>query len=375
MCIKKYSDNNSINKEIANLLTMFDPISKRKMEKAIICKFRNLKKQHESKNTTIEKYDSEARHIFREFIIGAKLNEFGYNFEYEKNIENKTPDWIDENQNILIDSYTYERSGRSDLYTRLTDNIEGKCNKYRNIIKKNNYKFIVSVYIDFYTSYSFEDIKENSEKIWNIFNYNSNLWGIIFFTESYVTNKKQNYDFVFYCKDDTYKILPFGFFKTENISKIHDENKTFIPKISSHLKKTEECVCEFKYHFNVLKQMHKSNSDDILSLAKDNNMTICTFIHSFAEKKLFKFIKDDFNDYSLQNILNQFQAHSKVDSEILKQKIDEIKKHQMIAKSYMLNESTQNLFSEIDEIVMLFYGFINHISCNVGNIEYGCFTE
>ena len=115
-----YSPNSSIDTAIKDMLPNFTKVSQRRMQKAIL----NAKKaalKHQDENT-----DSGARHIFREFIPVSILNQNGFVFEYEKPIQGKTPDWLDENLKILIESYTYERGGSSQFHQRISSSITDK---------------------------------------------------------------------------------------------------------------------------------------------------------------------------------------------------------------------------------------------------------
>jgi hypothetical protein len=171
----QFSPNIAINNDILELLIFFDNKSQKKMKKAIY----NAKKsaiKHHDENT-----DAGARHIFREFIPAAELNKIGYLFEYEKEIEHKTPDWIDDKVKIIMEVFTFERGGTNDFINRITTKINLKCEKYDEIIKRYSYHFLISIYLDFLTGITIEECKEYINKFRTIMNINNSLWGILFF--------------------------------------------------------------------------------------------------------------------------------------------------------------------------------------------------
>lgn len=95
-----FSPNSAIDTTIKEMLHYFSPESQRRMRTAIL----NAKKaaeKHRDENT-----DAGARHIFREFIPASILNQNGFAFEYEKPIQGKTPDWLDDTARLMLESYT-----------------------------------------------------------------------------------------------------------------------------------------------------------------------------------------------------------------------------------------------------------------------------
>lgn len=203
-----FSPNSSIDNAIKELLPNFSTVSQGRMRKAIL----NAKKaavKHQDENT-----DSGARHIFREFIPASILNQNGFTFEYEKTIQGKTPDWLDEAAKMMIESYTYERGGSSKFINRISSSITDKCNKYKDIVTANSFHLIVAVYLDFLTGMSCEDCREDSEAFRSLFNDNDSLWAILFFTETMVIGGKQQYEYLCLCADSTFMSIPNWPFKT-----------------------------------------------------------------------------------------------------------------------------------------------------------------
>ena len=197
-----FSSNSAINIAIKEMLSYFNTESQRRMRKAIL----NAKKaaeKHCDENT-----DAGARHIFREFIPASILNQNGFTFEYEKPIQGKTPDWLDDTAGLMLESYTYERGGSSNFFDRVTSVVTNKCNKYTEIIEANSLKFIVAVYIDFYTGILLDECREDSELFRPVFEVNDSLSAILFFTETQVISNKQQYGFFCLSVDSSVKANP-----------------------------------------------------------------------------------------------------------------------------------------------------------------------
>ena len=197
-----FSNNSAINSSIKEILTHFDNRSQKRMKKAIL----NAKKAAEKHND--ENTDAGARHKFREFIPASSLNQNGFNFEYEKSINGKTPDWSDNDSGLIMESYTYERGGVSSFSDRVLSVITNKCNKYSGIIKANSLNFIIAVYIDFITCILLDECREEIELYRQVFAVNNFLSAVIFFQESQVINNKQQYAFFCITGNSTIKIYP-----------------------------------------------------------------------------------------------------------------------------------------------------------------------
>lgn len=187
--------NNAIDISIKEMLPSFDEISQKRMVNAI-ANARKAAEKFRDENT-----DAGARHIFREFIPAYLLNQKGFSLEYEKTIQGKTPDWVDENAKLIVDSYTYERGGSAIFVDRLSDNINKKCNKYKDIISVKSFYFVVAVYIDFLSDTLVVECREEPQQFKFIFEANESLSAILFFSESNAVNKRQNYEFFCVCRD------------------------------------------------------------------------------------------------------------------------------------------------------------------------------
>ncbi|HHT9113608.1 MAG: hypothetical protein HZA47_11505 [Planctomycetes bacterium] len=207
-----FSPNSAIDIAIKEMLHYFNAESQRRMRKAIL----NAKKEaekHRDENT-----DAGARHIFREFIPAFILNQNGFAFEYEKPIQGKTPDWLDDTARLMLESYTYERGASSSFFDRVTSSVTSKCNKYKDIVAANSLRFVVSVYLDFLTGMTLTECRENSEMFRSVFDANDSLWAILFFTETQVISGRQHYGFFCLCADASFKVIPNWPFHTLNLN-------------------------------------------------------------------------------------------------------------------------------------------------------------
>jgi hypothetical protein len=208
----KFSPNSAIDTAIKEMLPYFSAESQGRMRKAIL----NVKKaaeKHCDENT-----DSGARHIFREFIPASILNQNGFAFEYEKPMQGKMPDWLDDTASLMLESYTYERGGSSSFFDRVTSSVTDKCNKYKEIVAANSLRFVVAVYLDFLTGMSLDDCREHSESFRSVFDANDSLWAILFFTETQVIGGKQHYGFFCLCADSSFEAIPNWPFQTMNLN-------------------------------------------------------------------------------------------------------------------------------------------------------------
>lgn len=197
-----YSPNSAIDATIKEMLPNFDSASQGRMRKAILNAKRAAEK-HRDENT-----DAGARHIFREFIPAYTLNQNGFAFEYEKPLQGKTPDWLDDTALLMLESYTYERGGSSNFFDRVKSSVTSKCYKYNDIVVANDFRFVVAVYIDFLTGMTLEECRESSEEFRPVFNDNESLWAVVFFTETQVINSKQQYGFFCLSAHSSFEDIP-----------------------------------------------------------------------------------------------------------------------------------------------------------------------
>jgi len=207
-----FSPNPAIDTDIKEMLLNFNAESQRRMRKAILIAKKSAEK-HRNENA-----DAGARHIFREFIPASILNQNGFGFEYQKPIQGKKPDWLDNTAKLMLESYTYERGGSSSFMDRLTSSVTGKCNKYKDIIAANSLRFAIAVYLDFLTGMSLDDCREDPELFRSVFDANDSLWAILFFTETQVICRKQQYGFFCLCVDSSFETIPNWLFPTMNLN-------------------------------------------------------------------------------------------------------------------------------------------------------------
>jgi hypothetical protein len=196
-----FSPNSAIDAAIKEMLPYFSPDSQRRMQRAILDAKKAAEKQRD-KNT-----DAGARHIFREFIPASILNKKGFALEYERFIEGKRPDWLDDTAKLMLESYTYERGAFSPFLVRVTAAINDKCNKYSDTIEANSLRFVVAVYLDFLTGMLLEECREDYKMFRPLFDANNCLWAILFFTETQVVRGRQDYGFFCICRDSSFKAI------------------------------------------------------------------------------------------------------------------------------------------------------------------------
>ena len=165
---------------IPGLLRYFDVDSQRKMRKSIRQKKRTALK-HLDPNT-----DAEARHNFHEFVPAAALNSTGFKFEYEPKLNGKTPDWVDFDENILLECYTLETGGIN-ATSRMQQNIRDKCSKYQSISANHQLGIMIAVYLGWDACWSFEECREEVSTFQAVFSDYDELVAIIFFQTSNVS--------------------------------------------------------------------------------------------------------------------------------------------------------------------------------------------
>jgi hypothetical protein len=171
------SPNRSIDAAIKEMLTSFDEQSQRRMKKAI-CDSGNAAIKQQNENT-----DAGARHKFREFIPAYVLNLNGYSVQYDVKIDGKTPDWLDNDSRLLMESLTFERGGTSPFQSRVHSAAAEKCSKYTAIADRHHFSIVVAVYLDFLTGVDFEDCFDGRASFRSLFAQYKRLGGILFFTE------------------------------------------------------------------------------------------------------------------------------------------------------------------------------------------------
>ncbi|MFX0206136.1 MAG: hypothetical protein ACFFDT_09125 [Candidatus Hodarchaeota archaeon] len=171
------SPSRSIDAAIKEMLTAFNESSQRRMKKAIR-DAGSAAAKYQDENT-----DAGARHKFREFIPAYLLNLNGYSLQYDVKIDGKTPDWLDNENRLLMESITFERGGTSPFPYRVYSGAEEKCSKYSSISDHYLLSIVVAVYLDFLAAISFEECYESSATFRPLFDQYQRLSGLLFFTE------------------------------------------------------------------------------------------------------------------------------------------------------------------------------------------------
>ena len=210
-----FASNSAIDADIKRMLPYFSAESQGRMRKAIL-DAKKAVERHRDENA-----DAGARHIFREFIPAAILNQNGFAFEYAKPIQGKTPDWLDATAGLMLESYTYERGGSSRFIDRVTSSVSSKCAKYNDIVAAKSLRFVVAVYLDFLTGMTLDDVREDSELFRSVFDANDFLWALLFFTETQVDwqHREQRYGFFCLCVDSSFETIPTWPFHTMKLNR------------------------------------------------------------------------------------------------------------------------------------------------------------
>ena len=185
-----FSPNSSIDAAIKQMLDGFSETSQQRLKKAIRDAGAAARRQQ------TEQADAGARHIFREYIPAYELNRRGYQFEYEHPIDGKTPDWTDTTNQIILESYTFERGAKTPFVDRAKSNISKKCAKYETVVNKLSFKYVIAVYLDFCTGVDLDDLEYQGAEFLPEFSLNSHLTGLLFFTESHYVENWQYYKFL-----------------------------------------------------------------------------------------------------------------------------------------------------------------------------------
>jgi hypothetical protein len=210
-----FSPNSAIDTAIKEILPHFSLKSQQRMRKAIHDAAKSAQ-EHNDENT-----DAGARHVFREFLPACFLNQHGFAFEYEKLVQGKRPDWLDESSLLMLDSYTFERGGTSSLLDRLTAVAVNKCSRYQDVITAQSLRFILAVYLDFLTGISLDECREDAKSFQTVFTASKNLWAIVFFTEAHFVARTQYYGFLCLCADSAYRAFSNWPFDTLNLNELN----------------------------------------------------------------------------------------------------------------------------------------------------------
>ena len=148
---EQFAGNSSIDEDLHEILQRISQPSRTR----ILKKLREL--VHALRKHGSEQVDQGARHLFRELLVGDKLNRAGHHFEYSPKLDGQTPDWYDEENRIIVEVFTCERGGSSRPEERVAEIIEEKVTKYREIIERHSACFVVAVHGDFMTGLDFGD--------------------------------------------------------------------------------------------------------------------------------------------------------------------------------------------------------------------------
>ena len=197
---EQFAGNTAINDDIQEILAGFPEPSYSRMLK----KIREVGAAARKQGT--EDADANARHTFREFLVGQLLQRAGCSPEYDKRIASQTPDWFDEQNRLLVEVFTCERGGKSQPQRRVADRIAEKVTKYLKIVRENALVFLVAVHVDFVVPLPADEFEQAIGDD-RLFEHHLDLSGLIYFAESRpvelkqadgLTKRKQHYRFPFF---------------------------------------------------------------------------------------------------------------------------------------------------------------------------------
>ena len=179
-----FAANTSLNADLHEILARSSEPSRARM----------LKRLHEHRRTSdkygTEEADQSARHTFRELLVGDKLNRAGLRLEYNRNIDGKTPDWYDEQNQLVLEVLTCERSGTVPPLERIATRIEEKVTKYKALVMDNSLHFVVALHGDFATGLDSDDCEQAIADSC-LFDRYPDLSGVIFFADTDVARVRQ----------------------------------------------------------------------------------------------------------------------------------------------------------------------------------------
>lgn len=196
-----FARNQSMNDQIHAILNRFSGSTQLRMIKTLRDHRANLDAARASNDVALlGQADEQARHTFREFLIGNYLLEAGFcSLEYSPELNGKTPDWLDKTRGILVEVFTNERSGGSLPLNRALSVLQKKLEKYAALASKSDFSFIVAIHGDFLGGI---DIHERAEMLrgGKFFIDHPVLDGVVHFaeTQNRICMWKQTYDFAYF---------------------------------------------------------------------------------------------------------------------------------------------------------------------------------
>lgn len=173
---EQFAGNLSINADLHEILGRTSEPSLSRMLKELRANLKTLEKNED------EQADKSARHTFREFLLGDRLNRAGYCLEYDPIIDGKTPDWYDESNKLIIEVFTCEIGAGNELGKRVADKVATKVMRYKKIVDALSVRFVVAVHGVFETCLDEIDCEDLIAE-YKLFNRFSGLSGVIYFGE------------------------------------------------------------------------------------------------------------------------------------------------------------------------------------------------
>jgi hypothetical protein len=141
--------------------------------------------------------DENARHTFREFIVGDELNRRGICLEYGRKIGGMTPDWSAIEMRLLLEVFTIERGGTTSPAKRAMDGIARKVHKYARICETEGLVIVIAIHADFMSLFSEGDCERAIVES-NVFATRPLLGGVLYFGETVAVGGIQSYRLLYF---------------------------------------------------------------------------------------------------------------------------------------------------------------------------------
>jgi len=191
-----FAGNASINAHIHGILQKFNGPTQSKMLSSV----RDVRRALDQATDDIDRFakDAQARHIFREFLVGEHLQDCGYaDLEYSAEIDGLTPDWLDRTAKLLVEVFTTERGGTAIPQNRFHSTLEGKASKYKCIVERHQLQFVIAIHPDFLVNMDLQDC-EDAVRASDVPGRFPCLTGILCFAETWAVGQNQSYRFDFF---------------------------------------------------------------------------------------------------------------------------------------------------------------------------------
>lgn len=191
---EQFTPNVSLNDNLHRLLCSFDAGSQRRI--AAILRERCGAAERQG----MYEIAAQIHHVFVELLFGERLLELGYAVEYEADVDEKKPDWLDRRNGLLVDCMSagpmkevFDEYGHHGCWagfpdakwgcnlnqSRIVDSLEDKVGKYREIVQRRGLKYVIAVFGPMENDSQLHDCRLAIEK-WNFFNDRSYVSGVLY---------------------------------------------------------------------------------------------------------------------------------------------------------------------------------------------------